>query len=261
LRRGRSPRRLHGDLVHVPVAGAADPPCLPCALVLDAREIARGRSVLDQPSLRPPSGARPSLQRSQRRAWVPPLRRRAMDCARDRRSCPRRCGRGLRLPGRRDHRTPLPCDRARRGGEPQARRRRTGSGAPARRLRAPGLRRRTTPPGRRGLAPGSAAGGRHFTRDDLIAHAADLAEKGRLRFRGPAGRIEGRDSIAARVGPATDACLKNLLGLACSWEMNSPPDKLAALSQFNRLPRPAIARSRGDRLACASECSCRQWPA
>jgi len=51
------------------------------------------------------------------------------------------------------------------------------------------------------------------TRDDLVAHAADLAEKGLLRFKGPEGRIEGRDSIVARVGPATDACLKNLLRL------------------------------------------------
>ena len=49
------------------------------------------------------------------------------------------------------------------------------------------------------------------TRDDLIAHAADLAEKGVLRFRGPEGRIEGRDSIVARIGPATDACLWSLL--------------------------------------------------
>ena len=51
------------------------------------------------------------------------------------------------------------------------------------------------------------------TRDDLVAHAADLAEKGLLRFKGPEGRIEGRDSIVARVGPATDACLKSLLRL------------------------------------------------
>jgi len=51
------------------------------------------------------------------------------------------------------------------------------------------------------------------TRDDLIAHAGDLAAKGMLRFRGPEGRIEGRDSIVARVGPATDACLKSLLRL------------------------------------------------
>jgi trans-aconitate methyltransferase/methyltransferase-like protein len=49
------------------------------------------------------------------------------------------------------------------------------------------------------------------TRDDLVVHAVDLAEKGRLRFTGPEGRIEGRDSIVARVGPATDACLKSLL--------------------------------------------------
>lgn len=49
------------------------------------------------------------------------------------------------------------------------------------------------------------------TRDDLIAHAADLAEKGMMRFSGPEGRIEGRDSIVGRVGPATDACLKSLL--------------------------------------------------
>jgi SAM-dependent methyltransferase len=51
------------------------------------------------------------------------------------------------------------------------------------------------------------------TRDDLVAHAADLAERGELRFRGPEGKIEGRDSILARVGPATDACLKSLLRL------------------------------------------------
>jgi predicted O-methyltransferase YrrM len=51
------------------------------------------------------------------------------------------------------------------------------------------------------------------TRNDLVAHAADLAGKGALRFSGPEGRIEGRDSIIARVGPATDACLKSLLRL------------------------------------------------
>lgn len=50
-------------------------------------------------------------------------------------------------------------------------------------------------------------------RDDLIAHAVDLAEKGDLRFTGPEGRIEGRENIVARVGPATDACLKSLLRL------------------------------------------------
>ncbi len=51
------------------------------------------------------------------------------------------------------------------------------------------------------------------TRDDLVAHAVDLAEKGALRFSGPEGRIEGRDTLAARVGPATDACLRGLLRL------------------------------------------------
>jgi SAM-dependent methyltransferase len=49
------------------------------------------------------------------------------------------------------------------------------------------------------------------TRDDLIAHALDLAEKGALRFSGPEGRIEGLDALQARIGPATDACLKSLL--------------------------------------------------
>jgi SAM-dependent methyltransferase len=51
------------------------------------------------------------------------------------------------------------------------------------------------------------------TRDDLVAVAADLAEKGVLRFRDSEGKIEDRDSIVARVGPATDACLKSLLRL------------------------------------------------
>jgi trans-aconitate methyltransferase len=60
------------------------------------------------------------------------------------------------------------------------------------------------------------------TRDDLIAHAADLAEKGMLRFRGPEGRIEGRDSIVARVGPATDACLRSLLRLGLLMGDESP---------------------------------------
>jgi hypothetical protein len=56
------------------------------------------------------------------------------------------------------------------------------------------------------------------TRDDLIAHAIDLVERGALRFSGPEGRIEGRDNISARVGPATDACLRGLLRLGLLME-------------------------------------------
>ena len=48
---------------------------------------------------------------------------RAMDHALDRRPCPRRRDRGLRLPGRGGHRAPLACDRARRRREPERGRR------------------------------------------------------------------------------------------------------------------------------------------
>ena len=51
------------------------------------------------------------------------------------------------------------------------------------------------------------------TRDDLVAHALDLAERGELQVSGPDGRIEGRDAIAARLAPATDHCLESLLKL------------------------------------------------
>jgi hypothetical protein len=51
------------------------------------------------------------------------------------------------------------------------------------------------------------------TCDDSITHAADLAKKDLLRFSWPEGRIEGRVTILARVGPATDAYLKSLLRL------------------------------------------------
>ena len=56
------------------------------------------------------------------------------------------------------------------------------------------------------------------TRDDLIAHAIDLTERGALRFSGPEGRIEGRHTISARVGPATDASLRSLLRLGLLME-------------------------------------------
>src|SRR5208337_4708691 len=51
------------------------------------------------------------------------------------------------------------------------------------------------------------------TRDDLLAHALDLAERGEMQVSGPDGRIEGRDAIAARLAPATDRCLESLMRL------------------------------------------------
>jgi hypothetical protein len=52
------------------------------------------------------------------------------------------------------------------------------------------------------------------TRDDLLDHALDLAERGELRIAGPDGRIEGRGNLAAALAPAADRCLKSLLRLA-----------------------------------------------
>jgi hypothetical protein len=52
------------------------------------------------------------------------------------------------------------------------------------------------------------------TRDDLVAHALDLAERGGLSISGPGGPIEGRADLLAALEPATDRCLKSLLGLA-----------------------------------------------
>ena len=83
VRRRRSPRRLHGHLARIPVAGPADAHCLPRALLVDARQIARGGRFLGEPAYRPPSGSRPPLQRPQRGAWAPALRWRAMDHALD----------------------------------------------------------------------------------------------------------------------------------------------------------------------------------
>jgi trans-aconitate methyltransferase len=51
------------------------------------------------------------------------------------------------------------------------------------------------------------------TRDDLFAHALDLAERGELQISGPGGRVEGRDNLAAALAPATDRCLESLLRL------------------------------------------------
>ena len=51
------------------------------------------------------------------------------------------------------------------------------------------------------------------TRDDLLGHALDLADRGPLNVAGPNGRIEGRDNLAAVLAPATDRCLESLLGL------------------------------------------------
>ena len=52
------------------------------------------------------------------------------------------------------------------------------------------------------------------TRDDLIAHALDLAERGDLQISGPDGAVSGREAIAARLASATDRCLESLLKLA-----------------------------------------------
>lgn len=51
------------------------------------------------------------------------------------------------------------------------------------------------------------------SRDDLVDYAVSLAEEGVLQFTGPAGRVEGRENFAARLGPATDHCLASLLRL------------------------------------------------
>jgi trans-aconitate methyltransferase/methyltransferase-like protein len=52
------------------------------------------------------------------------------------------------------------------------------------------------------------------TRDDLLDHALNLAERGALKIAGPDGRIEGRANLAAALAPATDRCLESLLSLA-----------------------------------------------
>jgi predicted O-methyltransferase YrrM len=52
------------------------------------------------------------------------------------------------------------------------------------------------------------------TRDDLVAHALDLAERGELTVSGPGGPIEGRPNLLAALEPAVDRCLKSLLGCA-----------------------------------------------
>ena len=49
------------------------------------------------------------------------------------------------------------------------------------------------------------------TRDDLVAHAIELAERDVLHLNGPEGRITGREALASRLGPATDRCLACLL--------------------------------------------------
>ena len=51
------------------------------------------------------------------------------------------------------------------------------------------------------------------TRDDLLAYALDLAERGEMQVSGPDGSIEGRDNLLARLAPATDRCLESLLRL------------------------------------------------
>ena len=50
-------------------------------------------------------------------------------------------------------------------------------------------------------------------RDDLLAHALDLAEQGELNVSGPEGRVEGRENLRARLAPATDRALEGLLRL------------------------------------------------
>ena len=139
LRRGRRSRRMHNHVARFAVARPADAHRQPCALVLDLHRIASGGRVLDQPARRPPPGARPSLQRPQRRPRAAPFRWRAMDHALDRRPCSRRRDRGLRLPDRRGHRASFARDRARRGRELARGRRGTGARAPPRRLHAVGL--------------------------------------------------------------------------------------------------------------------------
>ncbi len=52
------------------------------------------------------------------------------------------------------------------------------------------------------------------TRDDLVAHAVDLAERGVLVIDGPEGRLKGRDNFILRLGPATDDSLAGLLRFA-----------------------------------------------
>jgi hypothetical protein len=52
------------------------------------------------------------------------------------------------------------------------------------------------------------------TRDDLLDHAFDLAERGELRIAGRDGRIEGRSNLAVALAPAADRCLESLLRLA-----------------------------------------------
>lgn len=52
------------------------------------------------------------------------------------------------------------------------------------------------------------------TRDDLVAHAVDLAERGVLLIDGPEGRLEGRDKFASFLGRATDDSLAGLLRFA-----------------------------------------------
>ena len=59
------------------------------------------------------------------------------------------------------------------------------------------------------------------TRDDLVAHAIDLADRGALNISGPRGRIEGRDNLLAVPEPAADRCLDSLLRLALLEATNS----------------------------------------
>jgi SAM-dependent methyltransferase len=51
------------------------------------------------------------------------------------------------------------------------------------------------------------------TRDDLLAQALALAVEGALTISGPDGPVEGRDSLAGRLGPAVDRTLEGLLRL------------------------------------------------
>jgi SAM-dependent methyltransferase len=51
------------------------------------------------------------------------------------------------------------------------------------------------------------------TREDLLAYSIELAERGVLQFHGPQGGVEGRENLAARLGPAVDRCLESLLRL------------------------------------------------
>ncbi len=52
------------------------------------------------------------------------------------------------------------------------------------------------------------------TRDDLVAHAVELAERGVLVIEGPEGRLQGLDNFLLRLGPATDDSLAGLLRFA-----------------------------------------------